>query len=65
MDDKYCKIQAEFVAEEAKLRQKIFNEKQAPLLAERAKALLDTTGVAADDQQYGTPACKGFWYLSL
>jgi len=61
IDDRYCKIQAEFVAEEAKLRQKIFNEKQAPLLADRAKALLDTTGVPADDLQYGTPACKGFW----
>lgn len=61
IDDKFCAIECEYEAEVRKLRKKVFEEKQAPLLAERAKVLVDTTGAPAEDHEFGTPACKGFW----
>jgi len=61
IDDKYCALELEFEQEVAKLRKSIFNEKQAPILAERRKVLSDTSAAPADDHEFGTPACKGFW----
>lgn len=61
IDDKYCKIEMEFEHEMEMLRQKHFKEKQAPLLAERSQVLSQTKDVPAEDHQYGTPGCKGFW----
>lgn len=61
IDDKYCAIEFEFDVEVAKLRKKFFDEKQAALLVERAKILSDTKDAPADDHEFGTPACKGFW----
>jgi len=61
IDDKYCAIELEFEQEVAKLRQSFFKDKQAPILAERRKVLSDTSAAPAEDHQFGTPACKGFW----
>jgi len=65
IDEKYCKIETEFEQEVEILRKKYLTERQAPLLAERAQVLMDTANAPADDHQYGTPACKGFWVQAM
>jgi len=62
IDEKYCAIEKEFEQAIEKLKASYFNEKQAPLLAERARVLTDLTFSGAEaEKEYGTPACVSFW----
>merc|ERR1719230_1009065 len=65
IDLRYCAIETEFEHEVEKLRQKIYKERQAPLIEERTKVLADTSNAPAEDHKFGTPACKGFWLQAL
>jgi len=60
IDERYCKIETEYEIEVEKLRKKYYNERQAALIAERAKLLAE-----GDDKKTGTPACKGFWLTAM
>lgn len=65
IDDKYCSAEVELEREIEKLRKK-FDERQAPLLEERRKALADTAAEgASDNQEFGTPACAEFWSQAM
>jgi len=59
IDDKYCALQRQFEHEVEMLRKKCYNERQAPILTERAKVLAG--GPDSPNDLCGTPACKGFW----
>jgi len=65
IDDKYCAVEVELEKEIEKLRKK-YDERQAPLLEERKKALADSAAEgAADAKEFGTPACADFWMQAL
>jgi nucleosome assembly protein 1-like 1 len=64
IDDKYCAIEVELEKEIEKMRKK-YDERQAPLIAERQKVLYDTSEAPAEVQEFGTPACPDFWLQAL
>jgi len=64
-DDKFCALEIELEKEIEKLRQK-YDERQAPLIAERRKLLSDSAAEgAAERMEKGTPACEDFWLSAL
>jgi len=64
IDDKYCALELQFEQEVESLRKK-YSEKQSPLLEERVKVLMDASSCPAEDKEFGTPACKGFWLQAM
>lgn len=60
IDEKYCAIEKEFEREAEKMRMN-FKKEHAHLLEERSKLLNDSSSSPAEDKEFGTPACKGFW----
>jgi len=63
IDVRYCAIEARYAAEEAALKKKFYDERQASIIAERCKAL--ASDAKEEDKEFGTPACKGFWSKAM
>merc|ERR1719482_940619 len=63
IDARYCAILARYAAEEAALKKKFYDERQASIIAERCKAL--ASDAKEEDKEFGTPACKGFWSKAM